>query len=129
MSTEVKAETGAADTLPEPEEICLHRVSRVLEVSFADGARFELPCEYLRVFSPSAEVRGHSVGEPVLVAGKSDVTVDRIEAVGNYAVQLYFDDGHNTGIYSWSELYRLGRDYASNWARYLQRLEEAGEQR
>lgn len=129
MSTEVKLESATAQAMPEPEEICLHRVSRVLEVSFADGARFELPCEYLRVFSPSAEVRGHSVGEPVLVAGKSEVTVDRIEAVGNYAVQLYFDDGHNTGIYSWAELYRLGREYDSNWARYVERLAEADESR
>src|SRR5699024_8229634 len=100
MGSEVNSGAGAADAIPELEEICLHRVSRVLEVSFADGTRFELPCEYLRVFSASAEVRGHSVSEPVLVAGKAEVTIDRIEAVGNYAVQVYFDDGHNTGIYS-----------------------------
>jgi len=107
----------------------VRRVSRVLEISFADGTQFQLPFEYLRVFSPSAEVRGHSVGEPLLVPGKSEVAIERVEAVGNYAIQLFFDDGHNTGIYSWSELYRLGRDYEANWARYLERMAAAGEQR
>jgi DUF971 family protein len=88
-----------------------------------------LPFEYLRVFSPSAEVRGHSVGEPLLVTGKSQVMVEQIEPVGNYAVQLYFDDGHSTGIYSWSTLYDMGLRYEKSWARYLERLAEAGESR
>ena len=114
---------------PEPEEIRLRRVSRILDIRFSDGAHYELPFEYLRVFSPSAEVRGHSTGEPMLVPGKSEVTVERIEPDGNYAVQLHFDDGHNTGIYSWRELYRLGEEHNKNWARYLARLEEAGEHR
>lgn len=114
---------------PEPEEIRLRSVSRVLDVRFADGAHFALPFEYLRVFSPSAEVRGHSVGEPMLVTGKSGVAIERVEPVGNYAVRLFFDDGHSTGIYSWRQLYLLGHDYAANWQRYLQRLAEAGAER
>ena len=111
---------------PEPDEIRLRSVSRVLDVVFSDGSHFELPFEYLRVFSPSAEVRGHSVGEPLLVLGKSKVTIDRIEPVGNYAVRLFFGDGHNTGIYTWTQLYRLGSDYGTNWHRYLERVAQAG---
>lgn len=129
MNGETRSETEPDSGPPVPEDILLRRVSRVLEIRFTDGACFKLPFEYLRVFSPSAEVRGHSVGEPLLVTGKSSVSVDQIKAVGNYAVQLFFDDGHNTGIYSWPELYRLGRDYDRNWARYLQRLADAGEHR
>ena len=117
------------DSMPTPAEIRVRRTSRVLEIVFADDARFRLPFEYLRVFSPSAEVRGHSVGEPLLVTGKSQVMVEQIEPVGNYAVQLYFDDGHSTGIYSWSTLYDMGLRYEKNWARYLERLGEVGESR
>ncbi|HZP12502.1 MAG TPA: DUF971 domain-containing protein [Nevskiaceae bacterium] len=107
-----------------PTSIKLHRKSRVLEVGYADGSRYELPCEYLRVFSPSAEVRGHGQEEPTLIGGKRNVNVERVEPVGQYAVRLVFDDGHNTGLYSWDVLEELGADQAKNWSRYLQRLEE-----
>lgn len=117
------------ENTPTPTEIKLRRRSRVLEVAFEDGARFELPCEYLRVFSPSAEVRGHGAGEPVLVPGKRQVNIERVEPVGSYAVRLVFDDGHNTGIYSWFVLYQLGMRHEDNWAYYLQRLEAVGHSR
>jgi len=105
-----------------PTAIKLHRASRVLEVAYADGARYELPCEYLRVFSPSAEVWGHGAREPALIGGKRQVNIARIEPVGQYAVRLVFDDGHDTGLYSWNVLQELGRDREKNWARYLDRL-------
>lgn len=98
----------------------------MLEVAWADGTRFELPCEYLRVFSPSAELRGHGLAEPMLVGGKREVNVTRIDAVGRYAVRLVFDDGHDTGLYTWDVLHDLGSRHAEQWARYLQRLEEVG---
>ncbi|HET7923219.1 MAG TPA: DUF971 domain-containing protein [Gammaproteobacteria bacterium] len=107
-----------------PVEIRLRKSAGVLAVSFDDGARFELPFEYLRVFSPSAEVRGH--GTEILQVGKERVKITGIEPVGSYAVRLIFDDGHDTGLYSWPVLYELGREREANWARYLQRLEEAG---
>ncbi len=113
-------------TAPAPQSIKLHRASRMLEVTYADGRHYELPCEYLRVFSPSAEVRGHGLEEPVLVGGKRNVGVVRIEPVGQYAVRLVFDDGHATGLYSWDVLEELGRNYQKNWARYLRRLEDLG---
>ncbi|MGB1563646.1 MAG: gamma-butyrobetaine hydroxylase-like domain-containing protein [Sinimarinibacterium flocculans] len=106
-----------------PSLIRLHRKARVLEVAWADGTRFELPCEYLRVFSPSAELRGHGLPEPMLVGGKREVNITRVEPVGRYAVRLVFDDGHDSGIYSWDILRELGETQAANWARYLQRLE------
>jgi len=109
-----------------PTDIRLHQVSRILELTFDDGAHFELPCEYLRVFSPSAEVRGHGPGQEVLQVGKEDVNITAIEPVGNYAVKLVFDDCHDTGLYSWDVLYELGVNRESNWRRYLQRLAEAG---
>jgi DUF971 family protein len=109
-----------------PTSIKLHRKSRVLEVGYADGTRYELPCEYLRTHSPSAEVRGHGGGELVLVPGKRNVAIERIEAVGNYAVRLVFDDGHNSGLYSWDVLEDLGTNRASYWERYLSRLAEHG---
>lgn len=115
--------------MPHPTDIRFQRQSRRLLVAFDDGAEYELPCEYLRVFSPSAEVRGHGVGEGALVMGKEDVTISRIEPVGNYAIRLYFSDGHSTGLYSWRLLYELGRDRGGNWARYLERLEESGVKR
>ncbi|MDS4025494.1 MAG: DUF971 domain-containing protein [Candidatus Contendobacter sp.] len=112
-----------------PTEIKLHQASRLLEVAFEDGARFELPCEYLRVFSPSAEVRGHGPGTETLVTGKEQVNITAIEPVGHYAIRLVFDDGHSTGLYSWNILYDLGRDRESQWRDYLRRLAEAGYQR
>ena len=110
---------------PQPTDIKLRTGSRLLEVHFDDGSHFELPFEYLRVFSPSAEVRGHGGGEGALQLGKENVGVSSIEPVGNYALRLFFDDGHNTGLYSWSVLYQLGRDLALNWARYQERCAEA----
>ncbi len=109
-----------------PTEITLHRQSRRLEVVFEDGTHYQLPCEYLRVFSPSAEVQGHGPGEGTLVLGKQDVNITRIEPVGNYAVRLVFSDGHNTGLFSWQVLAELGANQEKNWQRYLQRLDEAG---
>jgi len=114
---------------PKPTDINLHQQSRVLEIAFDDGSRFELPCEYLRVFSPSAEVRGHGPGQEVLQLAKEDVNITQIDPVGVYAVQLHFDDGHNTGIYSWETLYQLGAEKDRLWADYLQRLKEAGYER
>lgn len=112
-----------------PTEIRLHKASRVLEVRFDDGAHFRLPCEYLRVYSPSAEVRGHGFGEPALVTGKEEVNIADIEPVGHYAVRLRFDDGHATGLYSWDVLYDLGENQDRYWQTYLERLEAAGQPR
>jgi len=114
---------------PVPTEICLHAQSRVLEMRFSDGAHFELPCEYLRVYSPSAEVRGHGAGQEVLQTGKRSVAITAIEPVGQYAVKLVFDDGHDSGLYSWRYLYELGSRQADNWRDYLARLETAGASR
>ncbi len=114
---------------PHPLDVKLQKRSRKVQINFSDGQRFELPAEYLRVFSPSAEVQGHGGGEGLLVAGKEAVNIERIEPVGRYAVRLVFDDGHNTGLYTWPILYDLGSKYESNWRRYLTRLEEAGERR
>lgn len=111
---------------PTPTEIVLHQRSRVLEVAFEDGSRFELPCEYLRVESPSAEVQGHGPGQKVLVAGKRGVGIRAIEPVGHYGVLLRFDDGHDTGIYSWSTLYALGTEQRTRFDAYLQALAAAG---
>ena len=114
----------SAPPAPQPTDIKLRTGSRLLEVQFDDGSRFELPFEYLRVFSPSAEVRGHGGGEGTLQLAKQNVGISSIEPVGNYALRLFFDDGHNTGLYSWSVLYRLGADREANWARYLERCAE-----
>jgi len=114
---------------PRPSEINYHQKSKILDVTFADGAHFQLPAEYLRVYSPSAEVRGHGPGQEVLQVGKENVKIIHIEPVGNYAVGLHFDDGHNTGIYSFEELYKLGVNKEQNWRDYLKRLEDAGHQR
>jgi len=111
---------------PHPTEINLHQQSRMLAITFDDGAHFEMSCEYLRVHSPSAEVQGHGPGEGVLQVDKEDVGIERIEPVGNYAIQIYFDDEHNTGIYSWDTLYRLGTNQEENWRIYLDRLKAAG---
>ena len=110
-----------------PTEIRLRKSAGTLAVTFDSGEGFELPFEYLRVFSPSAEVRGH--GTEILQVGKENVKITAIEPVGSYAVRLIFDDGHNTGLYSWTVLYDLGKHQAENWARYLQRLKDAGVQR
>lgn len=107
---------------PVPTEIKLRTVSRRLEVAFDDGSHFELPFEYLRVHSPSAEVKGHGAGEGVLVTGKEQVQVKAVEPVGRYAVRLVFDDGHDTGLYSWSYLYELGRDRERKWQAYQARV-------
>ena len=103
-------------------ELRLRTTSRVLQVTFADSQVFELPFEYLRVHSPSAEVKGHGPGQEVLVTGKSGVGIRAVEPVGQYAVKLVFDDGHDTGLYTWKYLYELGRDYADNWRRYQARV-------
>ena len=115
------------DVMSEPlaTEIRLRRTSRLLEVSFSDGSRFELPFEYLRVHSPSAEVKGHGPGQEVLVLGKENVRITAVEPVGQYAVKLVFDDGHDTGLYTWKYLHELGRERAQKWARYLARKPRA----
>jgi DUF971 family protein len=120
---------GLDRTTPHPTEIKLHKKSRLLEMSFADGSNFKLPCEYLRVFSPSAEVRGHGPGQETLQTGKREVEITDLAAVGNYAIQPFFSDGHDTGIYSWDLLYSLGVNHDAFWAEYLARLETAGENR
>ncbi|HVF34615.1 MAG TPA: DUF971 domain-containing protein [Candidatus Saccharimonadia bacterium] len=111
---------------PRPTGITLHRASHVLEVGFDTGETFKLPCEYLRVHSPSAEVQGHGPGQRVLVTGKRHVNVASIEPIGHYAVLLRFDDGHDTGIFSWQTLHELGRDQDANWKAYLDALDAAG---
>jgi DUF971 family protein len=112
-----------------PTEITLHKQKRSLEIAFDDGARFDLPCEYLRVYSPSAEVQGHGPGQEVLQLGKEEVNIEKIEQVGTYAIQPSFDDGHESGIYAWDTLYNLGVNYEKYWQDYLDRLEAAGHQR
>jgi DUF971 family protein len=113
-------------TAPTPTLIRLHQQSRVLEVGFEDGSSFRLPCEYLRVNSPSAEVQGHGPDQRVTVPGKRQVNISAIQPVGHYAVLLVFDDGHQTGIYSWETLYDLGRGQETRWAEYLAELEAKG---
>ncbi len=114
---------------PRPTEIKLHQKSRILEIAFDDGRHFTLPCEYLRVFSPSAEVRGHGPGQEVLQVGKKNVEIKEIEPVGVYAVKLVFSDGHDTGLYSWEYLHELGEKQESSWKSYLARMEQAGASR
>lgn len=114
---------------PKPTEISVHTQSKTLEISFDDGERFVMPAEYLRCFSPSAEVQGHGPGQEVLQVGKENVNIEQVDPVGNYAICIHFDDGHNTGIYSWDTLYKLGKQQQTNWQDYLQRLEKAGHKR
>ncbi len=121
--------TSSSARPPVPTDIKVRTRSRLLEVSFDDGTRHELPFEYLRVFSPSAEVKGHGGGEGALVTGKEAVGITAVEPVGNYALRLVFDDGHDTGLYSWAVLHSLGCEREANWARYLERCAEAGYQR
>lgn len=109
-----------------PTELRLKRAERRLDISYDDGSSFALPAEYLRVESPSAEVQGHGPGQKQTVAGKAQVGIARIEPIGNYAVRLVFDDGHDTGIYSWTYLHQLGREQDTRWARYLEDLAKAG---
>lgn len=112
-----------------PTEIKLHQKSRQMEISFADGKRVELSYEFLRVYSPSAEVRGHGPGQEVLQVGKKNVEITAIEPVGSYAVQPRFSDGHDSGLYSWDYLYELGLDRDQLWQQYLQRMQAAGASR
>ena len=114
---------------PQPTEIKLHQASRVLEIAFANGRHFRLPYEFLRVHSPSAEVRGHGPGQETLQAGKRDVTITTVEPVGHYALRPTFSDGHDTGLYSWDYLYDLGERQDELWQRYLERLAAAGASR
>lgn len=114
------------DSPPLPTSVKLHRKRRVLALDYANGERHELDCEYLRVYSPSAEVRGHGPGQEVLQHGKRYVNVERLEPVGHYALQLTFDDGHDTGIFSWQYLYELATTRDAKWENYLARLAAAG---
>ena len=115
--------------MPNPTHIELHQKSRLLIVEFDDGRRFELPCEFLRVYSPSAEVRGHGPGQEQLQIGKEDVAIDAIRPVGSYGICPSFSDGHNTGIFTWDTLYELGLHQKELWGEYLRRLKEAGVER
>jgi DUF971 family protein len=121
----VSAKTAA----PWPEEIRLKRAEKILEIDFSDGAKIRLPAEYLRVESPSAEVQGHGPGQKQIVAGRAKVGIGAVEPVGNYAIRLKFDDGHDTGIYSWSYLALLGREYDKRWKDYLDALKKSGQSR
>jgi DUF971 family protein len=121
--------SGLNPNSPIPTEIKLHQQSRIMEVAFNDGRQFNLPYEYLRVFSPSAEVRGHGPGQEVLQVGKKNIEIKNIEPVGQYAVVLVFSDGHDSGIYSWDYLYDLGAKQEFYWNSYLRRMTEAGASR
>jgi DUF971 family protein len=120
---------GLDANTPIPTDIKLHQQSRVMEIAFNNGRRFELPYEFLRVYSPSAEVRGHGTGQEVLQMGKKNVGIGEIEAVGRYAVRPTFTDGHNTGIYSWEYLFMLGERQEALWNQYLEGLKKAGASR
>ncbi len=115
--------------MPTPTEIILHQKSKTLELAFDDGTRFQLPFEFLRVMSPSAEVQGHGPGQEVLQVGKRDVVLTDIEPVGSYAIKLTFDDGHDSGLYTWEYLHRLGSNRAALWQDYLDQLAAAGASR
>lgn len=120
---------GLDNKTPMPTEIKLHQKSRMLEIAFSDGQRFELPCEFLRVYSPSAEVRGHGPGQEVLQVGKKNVEITDVQPVGSYAVQLVFSDGHDSGLYSWDYLHDLGINQEVLWKQYLNRMNESGASR
>jgi DUF971 family protein len=117
------------DKKPRPVSINLKKKSRLLNIVFDDDSSFELSCELLRVYSPSAEVRGHGPGQEILQLGKENVSIDEVEAVGNYAVKLVFDDGHDSGIYTWDFLYDLGAKQEDYWKSYLHALAHAGHER
>ena len=114
---------------PAPTKIHYHKQSRELELAFADGQSFRLSAEYLRVHSPSAEVRGHGLQMPILQYGKKDVTIQNVEGAGNYALKISFNDGHDTGLYTWEYLYNLGKNQDELWKMYLDRLEKEGQTR
>jgi DUF971 family protein len=116
-------------THPQPTALTVHQTSRLLEITFDDGRSFRIPFELMRIYSPSAEVQGHGPGQEVLQTGKRDVVIEAIEPVGHYAVQPRFSDGHDSGIFTWDYLYRLGAGQEDYWARYEQRLKEAGLER
>ena len=118
--------SGLTPDTPVPTGVVVHSKSRVLELQYASGESYRLPFELLRVYSPSAEVQGHGPGQRVLLPGKKNVNINAIEPIGNYAVILHFDDGHATGIYSWSLLHELGTDYPRRWPAYLAELEKRG---
>ncbi len=120
---------GLEKNTPSPTEIRLHKKSRLLEIAFSDGKTFSLPFEFLRVYSPSAEVRGHGPGQEVLQTGKKDVDIENMEPVGRYALQITFSDGHDTGLYSWDLLHDYGINQEKLWQDYLKRLSEAGASR
>lgn len=120
---------GLTKNTPTPTEIKLHQKSRILDITFSDGNKFQYTCEFLRVHSPSAEVSGHSPGQEILQIGKKMVNILKIEPVGHYAIQLQFSDGHNTGLYSWDLLYKYGLNQEKMWQHYLQRLDEANASR
>ena len=115
-----------SDKTPDPTALTVHQASRVLEVGFADGANFRIPFELMRVYSPSAEVQGHGPGQEVLQTGKREVGITGVQPVGNYGIQPSFDDGHDSGIFTWTYLYQLGSQQAALWAQYEARLAEAG---
>lgn len=115
-----------SESKPQPVSINLHKKSRVLSIEFDDGKNFDLECEYLRVHSPSAEVMGHGPGQEILQTGKEAVNIENIEPVGHYAIKIYFDDGHDTGLFSWGYLYELGINKSGNWKAYLEALTRAG---
>jgi DUF971 family protein len=117
--------SGLDANTPTPTEIKLHQTSRIMEIVFDNGRRYELPYEYLRVYSPSAEVRGHGPGQEVLQTGKKNVGIKTVDPVGQYAIKFLFSDGHDTGIYSWDYLYELGVKHDSNWKSYLARMDAA----
>lgn len=117
---------GLTQDTPVPTAITLHRKSRRLDIAFDDGRHYSLPFEFLRVYSPSAEVRGHGPGQEILQLGKRDVDIIDLQPVGNYAVRPVFSDGHDSGLYSWDYLYALGRDHDTLWQQYLDRLAQAG---
>jgi len=110
-------------------DITLHQASHILEVSFDNGKTFKLPCEYLRVYSPSAEALGHAPGQEVLQTGKKDVNIISIKPIGNYGIEPSFTDGHSSGIYSWDMLYKLGSEHQTLWKNYLDKLEVSGASR
>lgn len=129
LKIQVMATSDPSKSSPAPTGLTVHQASKVLEIAFDDGRAFRIPFELMRVYSPSAEVQGHGPGQEVLQTGKRDVGIDGLEAVGHYAVQPSFSDGHDTGIFAWSYLYRLGAEQAELWQQYLQRLEAAGLER
>ena len=121
--------SGLNTNSPRPIDIKLHQVSKLLEIKFDNNTECMLSCEFLRVYSPSAEVRGHGAGQETLQIGKEDVNISAIELVGNYAIKITFTDGHDTGLYSWDYLYYLGENYEALWQDYIAKLEMAGHKR